>query len=139
MILQRPVRYLLSLLRRRDPFALVILIGDNITIGPNTAMRSGRIVSSPRGSIVIGDWCSIGRNVAILGVTHDPESPTGPHRRIREGPVRIGDNVWIGDNVLIAPNVSIGDNAVIGANVVVRDDVPQGSYLRNITVIRHGR
>lgn len=43
---------------------------------------------------------------------------------MREGNIKIGDNVQIGMRALILPGVTIGDGAVIGANSVVTRDVP---------------
>lgn len=43
---------------------------------------------------------------------------------MREGYIKIGDNVQIGMRALILPGVTIGDGAVIGANSVVTSDVP---------------
>ena len=43
---------------------------------------------------------------------------------MREGTIKIGDNVQIGMRALILPGVTIGDGAVIGANSVVTRDVP---------------
>jgi len=51
-------------------------------------------------------------------------SLTGEKSKIRNnGPIDIGNDVWIGANVIILPNVKIGDGAVIAAGAVVSKDV----------------
>ena len=41
-----------------------------------------------------------------------------------EGPVIIGDKVWIGDNAVIMDGVTIGHNALVAAGAIVTKDVP---------------
>ena len=45
---------------------------------------------------------------------------------ILDGPIIVGNNVWIGANVTVLPGVSIGDDAVIGAGSVVTKNIPSG-------------
>jgi maltose O-acetyltransferase len=103
----------------------VDIIGNNIEIGIGTYMNGGRIASDPKAKIKIGRVCAIGFNVHILGISHDPNNPTGPVqlRHIVTGDITIGNGVWIGTNVIILPNVKIGNYAIIGANSVVTKDV----------------
>jgi len=129
-IFYRSKDYIKYFIRKKHPFAFVFIIGKHFTYGCNTGMMSGMIHSSAKGTVTIGDWCSIGRNVTITGVTHDPRKPTGEDNQIRELPVKIGNYVWIGDNVFIAPGVTIGDYSVIGANAVVRKNIPSRGYIR---------
>jgi acetyltransferase-like isoleucine patch superfamily enzyme len=124
IIISNQIRY------RRFNFKNVVLgdvaiIGNNVEIGEGTYMNGGRIASSPTGKVKIGRWCAIGFNVNILGISHDPNNPTGPVqlRHIVIDDITIGNGVWIGSNVVILPNVKIGDYAIIGANAVVTKDV----------------
>ena len=48
------------------------------------------------------------------------------------GPIIIGDNVWIGDKVTILSGVKIGNNAIIGSNSVVTKDIPPFSVAAGI-------
>ena len=41
-----------------------------------------------------------------------------------EGPVEIGDQVWVGANATILAGVKIGDGAIVAAGALVRNDVP---------------
>lgn len=103
----------------------VAIVGDNVEIGKGTYMNSGRIASDPKAKIKIGKFCAIGFNVNILGISHDPNNPTGPVqlRHVVFGDITIGNGVWIGSNVIILPNIKIGDYSVIGANAVVTKDI----------------
>ena len=43
---------------------------------------------------------------------------------VDDGPIHIGDNVWIGSGVQIMPGVTSGANTVIGAGSTVTRDLP---------------
>ena len=98
---------------------------------------------------VIGKYCSIGKNVRIIDVTHPLKDNVSTHpsfysvnnvtglsyvksSRFRERlcvsgeetAVRIGNDVWICDGAQILGGVTIGDGAVIAAGAVVTRDVP---------------
>ena len=114
-----------------DPYKILQYVRidniQNVKIGPNTYMNSGRIQAGKNAKIIIGDWCAIGYNVNIIASTHDVNRPTGPNRvlgnGIKENDIVIGDNVWIGNNVYIREGITIGSNVIIGANSVVTKNV----------------
>ncbi len=98
----------------------------------------------------IGRFCSIGKNVRIVDVTHPSkdfvssspsffsEKPMNHLKLVdeqkfqefvwldgREGvSVSIGNDVWIGDGAYILGGIRIGDGAIIGCGAVVTKDVP---------------
>lgn len=111
-----------------------IWFSGNVEVGANTYINGGRFVSGPNTSIKIGEWCAIGHNVNIIGLTHDIEVSTGPisERPVHEKNVTIGNHVWIGTNVFIKEGVSIGNNAIIGANSVVIRDIPDNAICGGI-------
>jgi virginiamycin A acetyltransferase len=41
-----------------------------------------------------------------------------------QGPIQVGNNVWIGDAAILLSGVTVGDGAVIAAGAVVTRDVP---------------
>ncbi len=87
----------------------------------------------------IGNFCSIGQNVAIGGNAHPMEMvSTSPVFLKGRNPIgknlaniefkstthtTIGNDVWIGDNAFIKSGVRVGDGAIIGAHAVVTRDV----------------
>jgi maltose O-acetyltransferase len=81
----------------------------------------GCLLDGRRYPITIGSDVSIGPEVAILTLGHDPRSPEFADRG---GPVTIGDHAWIGFRAIVLPGVSIGEGAVVGAGAVVSRDVP---------------
>lgn len=50
--------------------------------------------------------------------------PPRKRKMTSNGPIIIGDNVWIGDKVTVLGGVTIGNNSIIGANSVVTKDIP---------------
>jgi acetyltransferase-like isoleucine patch superfamily enzyme len=99
-------------------------------------------------NLVIGRYCSIGRNLYALQPNHptdwlsthpfqyQPDGFLGSKSHYFEGfeahhrtppanrSITIGHDVWIGSNVTIVNGVTIGDGAIIGAGSVVTKDVP---------------
>ena len=110
-------------------------VRDNVCIGANTYCNRGTTIF--KGSI-IGNYCSIGYNVAI-GPPEHPVSfyTTSPnvyrYDSIKDlcdwpkddvlKPVVIGNDVWIGSNVVILQGCKVGDGAVLAAGAVVTHDV----------------
>ncbi len=109
-----------------------ITIGDNSIInGPNTAIKA-RI-----NEITIGKFCSIARNVDIQEFNHafkgmstyfvaknllnSKEENIGINSN---GPIVIGNDVWIATQCVILNDVTIGNGAIIAANSLVNKDVP---------------
>ena len=91
-------------------------------------------------SIEIGQFCSIAGGVRILSAGEHPTDlpSTYPFRtltllsdedRIEErdtcgnGPVVIGNDVWLGWGATVLSGVTIGDGAVVGAGALVASDV----------------
>lgn len=98
-------------------------IGNNCSFGEYNHI-------SALNSVKIGNGVLTGRNIIIIdnnhGRTTGQDLLISPTRRpiISNGPIIIGDNVWICDKATILSNVTIGDGAIIAANSVVTKDVP---------------
>jgi len=100
-------------------------------------------------SITVGKYCSIAHSVMFnKGPNHrmdwitqfpfllnsrlltntKPEAldpvRDGREDTVCEGPIVIGNDVWIGYGATIMANVTIGDGAVIASNAIVTKDVP---------------
>ena len=54
------------------------------------------------------------------------------HYKIRQGEIRIGNNVFIGSGTRILYDVTIGDNVIIGAGSLVNKDIPDGSVAAGV-------
>ena len=112
-------------------------IGRNSYIGENSTLHN----------CIIGRFCSIGANVAVVAVTH-PSSvyvSTCPSFFSTHGQngqffvsqnkfeeklnvngynAIIGNDVWIGNNVMLKGGITIGDGAIVAMGAVVTKDVP---------------
>lgn len=101
--------------------------------GSYSYMNSGFV----RSAVVVGRYCSIGRNVTLGSGVHDmhalstssffrnnnnPEKLkfADPVRRIR---VLVGHDVWIGDNAYIMSGVKLGDGAIVATGAIVTHHV----------------
>lgn len=106
-------------------------IGDNISLGEYSHITCAN-------KVVIGNGVLTGRFVLITDNSHGKPTKEEAHlapliRKIHSnGPVFIGDNVWIGDKATILPNVSIGKGSIIAANAVVTKDVPEFSVVAGV-------
>ena len=90
-----------------------VVIGDHSIVG-NDCFLDGR-----RG-IVIGSNVSIGGNVHIYTLEHDPQASDFG---ITGGSVVVGDRAYIASRSTVLPGVIIGEGAVIAAGAVVTRDV----------------
>jgi carbonic anhydrase/acetyltransferase-like protein (isoleucine patch superfamily) len=103
-----------------DPSARIaptaVLCGD-VTVGANTSIGFGAVLTAESGPIAIGAHCVIMDTAVIRGV--------------KRHPVRLGDNVLvgprayltgcaIGDNVFLATGATVFNGARIGARAEVR-------------------
>lgn len=88
--------------------------GGSLTIGERTVFNYG-VLLDVRDSVRIGARCMLASMVRICDADGD-----------REGPVVIGNDVWIAHGALVQPGVTIGDGAVVSAGSVVTSDVPAG-------------
>lgn len=109
-----------------------ISIGDySIINGPNTT------IANSIHKIKIGRFCSIARNVDIQEYNHCFKGISTHfvlkhvhNERNQEaeiysnGPIEIGNDVWISTQSVILGGVSIGNGAIIAAKSLVNKDVP---------------
>ncbi|MFA6320556.1 MAG: CatB-related O-acetyltransferase [Candidatus Omnitrophota bacterium] len=115
-------------------------LGDNVKVGRWTYVgdRSRAILLTSDRRVEIGKFCSIAEDVLIFAGGehgHRVKVSTYPFKAklmganpnpddISNGPVIIGNDVWIGSRAIILSGVTISNGAVIGAGAVVRCDVP---------------
>ena len=94
------------------PTHLVVRPGASLSIGEACVFNYGVFVEATQ-DIRIGSRCMIASMVHISDVDGG-----------RQGPIAIGDDVWIAHGAIVHPNVVIGDGAVVSAGSVVVEDVP---------------
>jgi acetyltransferase-like isoleucine patch superfamily enzyme len=115
-------------------------------LGEGVIVSRCTYIQSKRGNIDIGDYCSIGvqcyfaavndirigKHVLIagqcfIGGGRYPMDRNGipmqDQGAYSDGPIDIGDDVWIGAGVKILDNIRIGEGAIVGAGAVVTKDV----------------
>uniref|UniRef100_F4C957 Acetyltransferase n=1 Tax=Sphingobacterium sp. (strain 21) TaxID=743722 RepID=F4C957_SPHS2 len=109
-----------------------VSIGNYTTIwGPNTDLQAAV------NKIVVGNFCSIGRNVTFQEFNHNYERFTtffinqnllgnDRHREeiVSKGDIVIEHDVWIGTHCVILSGAHISTGAVVAANSVVSGFVP---------------
>ena len=108
---------------------------DHIQVGKKSYGEINLVDHSPcENKLVIGNYCSIGKNVQfLLGGEHQIKSiSTFPFKAmctgvLREagskGNINVNDDVWIGSNAIICSGVTIGQGAIVAAGAVVTKDV----------------
>jgi len=127
-----PVRVAEHALIRRDT-----LLRGRVVIGRYTAINGPNTdILSEIHAIEIGAFCSIARNVAIQEYNHRYTGLStcfvmtrvlgeeGASEIESEGPIVIGNDVWVGTQTVILSGSVIGHGAVIGANSVVNAQIP---------------
>ena len=92
---------------------------ENIVIGKGTIIGDNVFLDG-RAKLIIGDHVDIASQVMILNSEHDINS--ADFHPI-EGPVEIGDYVFIGPRAIILPGVRLGKGAIIAAGAVVTKNV----------------
>jgi acetyltransferase-like isoleucine patch superfamily enzyme len=93
-----------------------------VKIGKNCMLSLRAKIDVRRGSVIIGDNCTITYGCVIL--SHDGAAGQINPEDDGEGEIIISDNVFIGVNSVILRNVTIGKNSVIGAGSIVTTDIP---------------
>lgn len=118
------------------------IINGNVIIGDFTSLWGPNITLE--GTIEIGSYCSIARNVSFQESYHNYHrissyliwknvfNETSSNELITKGKISVGSDVWIGMNSSILSGVNIGHGAIIGANTLVNSDVPPYSIFAGI-------
>jgi putative colanic acid biosynthesis acetyltransferase WcaF len=95
-------------------FPWKLSIGDHCWIGEQAWLMN----LSP---ITIGNNVCISQRAYLCGGNHDWSDPAF---RFLDGPITIGDGVWICAQAFIGPGVTVGENSVVTAGSVVTNDLP---------------
>jgi len=92
---------------------------SRISIGKDTIIGEG-VVLDGRDKLTIGDHVDFASDVMVYNAQHDIHSDDF---HAENGPVVVGDYVFVGPRAVILPGVTIGKGAVVGAGAVVTKDV----------------
>jgi acetyltransferase-like isoleucine patch superfamily enzyme len=98
-----------------------IKIGNRCVIGSQCQLTSV-------GGILLGESVQVGGQCYIGGgryKTDSREVPIMDQGLYSEGPVVIGDDVWLGAGSIVLDGVRIGKGSVVGAGAIVREDLPE--------------
>ena len=114
-----------------------VKIAGNVSLGEWFSAADDVQILAGAEVIMIGDRVSIGPNTLIQNYSHDPRRVITSHfyeniknkARLKSREISIGDDVWIGANCVIQGGVVIGDRVVIGANTVVGEDIPSDTLV----------
>ncbi|THE63935.1 antibiotic acetyltransferase [Salinadaptatus halalkaliphilus] len=101
------------------------------------------------GDVTIGNYCAIARETTFQEPNHEMDRASMQIRfydevldsdlaPTSEGPITVGNDVWVGTRATILSGVSIGDGAVIGAGAVVTDDVDPYAVVAGVPAERVG-
>jgi putative colanic acid biosynthesis acetyltransferase WcaF len=104
-----------------------LIIGDNTWVGEQTWILNLEPVR-------IGDDVCISQDVFLCTGSHDRHSPTF---EFDNGPITVGDGVWVAARATILRGATIGHDSVIGATALVTGDVEPGSILVGPLATRH--
>jgi len=104
-----------------------------IELGHRFSINSGAILDG-RGGIIIGDNVMIGPHTAIYSSGHNFTQPDRPMTCLDHimAPVVINDDVWIGAHVCIPGGITIGRGAVVAAGAVVTKDVEDNMVVSGV-------
>lgn len=104
---------------------IFLFTGRNLVVGDDVDFAA-RVLVTTDGGLEIGNRVLIGYGTQII--TRNHRIPPLPGRIFdaghTNGPVAIGDDVWIGAGCMVLPGVTIGSNAVIAAGSVVTRNIP---------------
>jgi acetyltransferase-like isoleucine patch superfamily enzyme len=119
---------------------------DGFRIANDVIISRGSFIQSKAGNIDIGAYCSIGVQ-CYIGAANDikignhvliggqcyigggrypidkPDTPMKEQGSYSNGPIEIGDDVWIGAGVTILDSIKVGKGAVLGAGAVITQNV----------------
>ena len=97
-----------------------------LAIGSNSWIGVGAWILNLE-PVTIGHDTCISQQVLLCTGSHDRHSPTF---EFDNGPIVIGDGVWIATRATVLRGVTIGDEALVGACALVRHDVAPGESVR---------
>lgn len=112
-------------------------LNGSIKVGSNTSLNGPNTdIFSHVNKVLIGNFCSIARNVSIQEYNHRFDTATSyfiksrvfeenwKNNIVSNGDICIGNDVWIGTQCVVLSGATIGNGAVIAANSIVSKSIP---------------
>mgnify|MGYP000481936999 CR=1 FL=1 len=107
------------------------VLNGTITVGRGTNFEPACTLI---GDVEFGNYCAIARENTFQQTNHETAKPSMQRRLyetvldsdleyVTDGPITVGNDVWIGARCIVLSGVTIGDGAVVAAGSVVTDDV----------------
>ncbi len=119
---------------RKIPQTGIVVMGDDIEIGANTAVDRARFgVTRIENGVKIDNLVQIAHNVTI-----------GAHSAIAgmsalAGSAMLGRNVQMGGNSAVSGHLQVGDGAVVAGRAGVTKDVAPGQFVSGFPAMPHDR
>ncbi|MCU4925105.1 CatB-related O-acetyltransferase [Halobacteria archaeon AArc-dxtr1] len=122
------------------------VLGGDISVGRRTNLEPNCDLI---GEIDIGKYCAIARQSTFQQTNHYTRKPSMQIRLYddvldsnlpptADGPITVGNDVWIGTQSIVLSGVTIGDGAIVGAGAVVTDDVEPYAVVAGVPAERIG-
>jgi len=103
-----------------------------LTVGDHTWIGAGTWILNLEPVVIGRDTC-ISQGALLCAGSHDRRSPTF---EFDNGPIHIGDEVWVAARATVLRGVTIGDGAVVGACALVTRDVATGAVVLAPAAVR---
>lgn len=113
-----------------------VYLSGKIEIGRFSSINGPNVdIYSKVNKVIIGNFCSIARNISIQEFNHKMENLStflisknlfneNGFDITSKGDIVIGNDVWIGAHSVVLSGVKIGNGAIIAANSVVTKNIP---------------
>ncbi|AFZ72583.1 acyltransferase [Natronobacterium gregoryi] len=120
------------------------VVGGDVTIGRRTNLEPDCDVV---GHVEFGNYCAVARESTFQQTNHKTNQPSQQMKLYSEvldselpptedGPITVGNDVWIGAGTTVLTGVTIGDGAIVGAGSVVTGDVEPYSVVAGVPATR---
>ena len=109
----------------------LVVDGGTMTIGHGTNVNGLGTRLLCRQEVTVGEHCTLSWDVTVTDSDFHALVVDG-EQQPADGPVRLGDRVWVGTRAVVLKGVTIGDDAVVAAGAVVTRDVPAGSVVAGV-------
>lgn len=137
---------------RRCEFSGQITLKKNVQIGAHSVLNGCISIDKGtnlngknelHGDITIGKHCAIAPSVMFRQHNHMTVKPSLQARFYRDnfntdlqnvsnGPITIGNDVWLGARSIVLSGVTIGDGAIVAAGAIVTEDVDPYSVVAGV-------